>query len=623
MIRRHKPELVMCILLILITLTVYWNVQNHDFVNVDDDLYITDNQEVREGLTKEGLIWAFSINEIDYWRPLTWLSHMLDCQLYGLNPQGHHFNNLLLHATNVILLFMTLRYMTGALWRSAAAAAMFALHPLNVESVAWVAERKSVLSTFFWILTLWSYAHYSQKPSLKRYLPVFLFLGLGLMAKPMLVSLPFVLLLLDYWPLARIRLWCLNNESTHSNHRPAPPSRLILEKIPLFVLSGVLTYVSFLSSQGQGMITTVETLPIGLRVQNALLSYVTYILKMVWPADLAVFYPYPENIPFWHYASAGVFLIAVTVWVIRLARRAPYLATGWLWYLGTLVPVIGLFQQGLWPAFADRFVYVPLMGLFIMISWSLASLWEEWRLPTVVFSIAACIAFSSLGIATRLQARHWESSISLFSRAIKVTTNNHLAEFNLASALYKQGNPKKAVSHFSEALRIMPDNAEFRNGLGMTLLELGDIDGSVKHLTMAIGLVPNYAEAHVNLGAALAKAGKLEEAIAHYSRALEIKPMAEAHHSLGLTLAGKGNFHEAVLHYRQALEIKPAAADVHNDLGVALVHQAKMKEALSHFSEALRINPNHNGARQNLRLIRDRLNAPASKLKPTPLGLRN
>jgi 4-amino-4-deoxy-L-arabinose transferase-like glycosyltransferase len=211
MIRRHKPELVMCILLVLITLTVYWNVQNHDFVNVDDDLYITDNQEVREGLTKEGLIWAFSINEIDYWRPLTWLSHMLDCQLYGLNPQGHHFNNLLLHAANVILLFLTLRYMTGALWRSAAVAAMFALHPLNVESVAWVAERKSVLSTFFWILTLWSYAHYSRKPSLKRYIFVFLFLGLGLMAKPMLVTLPFVLLLLDYWPLARIRLWCLNN----------------------------------------------------------------------------------------------------------------------------------------------------------------------------------------------------------------------------------------------------------------------------------------------------------------------------------------------------------------------------------------------------------------------------
>jgi Flp pilus assembly protein TadD len=620
-LRYQYAELVICLALMIAVLSVYWPVQHHDFINVDDDLYITENPTVRDGITKAGFIWAFSFNDVDYWHPLTWLSHMVDCQLYGLNPQGHHFNSLLLHAVNSILLFLVLIHMTGALWRSAAVAAMFALHPLNVESVAWIAERKNLLSAFFWILTIWTYAHYSEKPGPMRFLLVFLCLGLGLMAKPILATLPFVLLLLDYWPLARLQLRRSNEQPANLRFHQAPASRLVLEKIPLFVLVGTLTYLSFLSSHARGLVISTETLPMGLRIQNALISYVTYIFKMVWPSNLAVFYPFPKGIPFWHYAGASTLIAAMSVLVIRVARRAPYLATGWLWYLGTLVPVIGLFQHGLWPASADRFTYIPLIGLFIIISWGLASIGAKWKLGEIIFPLLVGIVLLAFGIGTWTQARHWKNSMTLFQHAVDVTANNHLAEFNLATALHEQGNLQDAVTHYSKALRIMPDNEKFHNSLGVAMLELGDIDGAIKHLSEALRLVPNYADAYVNLGTALAKAGKPAQAISYYRRALEIKPLAKAHYNLGLALAEMRKFDEAISHYQQALRIKPDYASVHNDLGVALSLQGKIREAMFHFSEAIRIKPDYKGAQHNLRLISSKLNDLRGDLPPAPGGV--
>ncbi|MBC2695325.1 MAG: hypothetical protein HF982_08645, partial [Desulfobacteraceae bacterium] len=341
-------DVLICLFLVIATLAVYWQINYHEFINFDDSLYILQNKQVQKGLTSESISWAFSFTDIAYWHPLTWLSHMLDCQIYGLIPGMHHRTNLILHIVNSILLFFVFQKMTGALWRSAFVATLFALHPLNVESVAWVAERKNVLSTFFWMLTMLAYVHYTTRPGLYRYLLTLLFLMLGLMAKPMLVTLPFVLLLLDYWPLERLR-----NQS---------PFNLILEKIPFFAFSAVSVYISSLSVKYYGIVVSTELVPMQIRIANALVSYVKYIEKMIWPKNLAIFYPFPDTLPIWQILGAGLFLASISFLVFLNLRKKPYLCMGWLWFLGTLIPVIGLKQAGLWPAMADRWAYVPFVG---------------------------------------------------------------------------------------------------------------------------------------------------------------------------------------------------------------------------------------------------------------------
>jgi len=364
-----RADHLICLFLGLVTLSVYWQVVDHEFIIYDDPSYVTENHHVQAGLTLKSLAWSFSFTEKEdtYWHPLTWISHMLDCQFYGLNPGMHHLNNLILHIASSLLLFLAFKRMTGEVWKSAFIAALFALHPLNVDSVAWIAERKNVLSTFFWMLTMLSYAYYSERPGPWIYLLTLLFFALGLLAKPMLVTLPFVLLLLDYWPLGRLRL-------------PTIPSgfRLFMEKAPFIVLAVFIAYLSFSSSEDLGIMISLETKPMDLRIANALVSYVSYMEKMVWPQSMAVHYPYPRMIPIWKSICAGLFLGLVSLSVILAIKRKPYLSVGWLWFLGTLVPVIGLVQNGLWPAMADRWAYVPLIGLFIMIAWGAPELAVRW-----------------------------------------------------------------------------------------------------------------------------------------------------------------------------------------------------------------------------------------------------
>jgi Tfp pilus assembly protein PilF len=472
---------------------------------------------------------------------------------------------------------------------------------------------------------------------------VFFFLALGLMAKPMIVTLPFVLLLLDYWPLGRFRtgkaeplaLFVIKEWKSKTPHR-AFITPLLLEKAPLFFLCLFSTVLSYLSSRSLGFVISAETVPYGLRIKNAVVSYISYIGKMIWPNDLAVFYPYPDRVPLWKFAAALLLLSVVSILVFRASRRAPFLVVGWLWYLGTLVPVTGIVQQGLWPALADRFAYIPLIGLFIMVVWGVSWLLTKEPFLKRCLPVSAGIVFLLLGARTFSQAQYWRNSEVLFEHAIQVTAENHLAHHNLGAALRKQGKPQKAESHYREALSIMPHNAEFHTSLAAALVDQGALEEATTHVSKALTDVPHYAEAHLvmgiifwrqgktekalshfhktldikplaeahhNIALVLAEQGKSEEAVAHYYKALEIKPLAETHHDLGLTLAAQGHLEEAVRHYREALRIKPDHAGAHNDLGVALSFQGKMREAVHHFREALRVNPEYIEARHNLSLV--------------------
>ena len=400
-ISKNKPfilrrDVLVCLFLIITTFAVYWQVHNHDFINLDDDLYITENDQVQKGLSRESVVWAFTTTHAANWHPLTWLSHMVDFQLYGLNPKGHHLTNVFFHLLNTLLLFFVLQRMTGALWRSGFVAALFALHPLHVESVAWVAERKDVLSTLFWLLTIWAYTWYVERPRRTRYLLTLLTFTLGLMAKPMLVTLPFVLLLLDYWPLGRFQVGQLDTAlsapgqaSLSTRSVWSQTLRLIWEKAPFFALAAASSIVTFLVQKGGGAVRPWERFPITIRIANGLVSYVKYMGKMIWPSDLAVFYPHPgASLPIWQAVAAGLLLLSISIAAIRLAKNHPYLAVGWLWYLGTLVPIIGFVQVG-GQALADRYTYVSLIGLFIIIAWGVSDIVAKWRYQRVVFIIAA------------------------------------------------------------------------------------------------------------------------------------------------------------------------------------------------------------------------------------------
>jgi hypothetical protein len=528
---KHKADYFLVFVLIFATLAVFGRVVTYDFTNYDDDQYVTENHRVQTGLTVQNVAWAFTSCKPSYWMPLIWLSYMLDFELYGLNPGGYHLTNLLLHIINTLLLFLIFKRMTGAVWKSAFIAALFALHPLNVESVAWVAERKNVLSTFFWMLTLLTYVYYVARPSLTRYMLIPFTFAFGLMAKPMVVTLPFVLLLLDYWPLKRFQpeQWLSNNHVHGSKCYSGPGQgrhtlRLILEKIPLFLLTAVVSVMTFLVQQSSGAAKSIEQYPLTDRIANALVSYVAYMGKMVWPRNLAVFYPHPGNsVPWWQLTGAALFLICVSVAFIRAARRHPYLVVGWLWYLGTLMPAIGLVQSGD-QAMADRFTYVPLIGLFIVITWGASELVKTWRHRGMILAVTASTLLLAFAMCSSLQLRYWKNNITLFTHALNVTENNFLAHNNLGSALARQGRYEEATAHFMETLRISPNHVPAHYNLGLALAKQGKLDEAIAHYSHALRLRPNYPEALNGLGVALARQGKLEEAIAYFTAALQVEP---------------------------------------------------------------------------------------------------
>ena len=482
----RRWKIIACLFLVVATLGTYGDLINHQFINYDDDVYVTDNPPVQSGLTFSGLSWAFTTMHSGNWHPLTWLSHMLDCQLFGLNPGEHHLTNVVFHVANSLLLFLWFLYFTRSLGCSFLVAVLFALHPMHVQSVAWVAERKDVLSTFFWLLTMWAYVWYAERPRLTRYVLILVCFSLGLMAKPMLVTLPFVLLLLDYWPLGRLSLKgsAAVEASSKSGSRVAN-NRLVYEKLPLFVIAAFSSVVTVYAQKEAGAVWTFQTLPFANRIANAMVAYVSYLGKMFWPAHLAVFYPLSSHtLPIWQALAAGLVLVVLSLLALRLARRHPYLLVGWLWYLCTLLPVIGLVQVGE-QAMADRYTYVPFIGLFIVLVWGMADLAARWHAPRFLLPVGAGVVLSALMICTWVQVRYWRDSITLYEHSLEVTRSNSLIHNNLGMALAAQGKMDQAEAHYAEALRLNPDNARAHNNLGMALAAQGKMDQAEAHYAEA------------------------------------------------------------------------------------------------------------------------------------------
>lgn len=503
-----------CVMLAGITLVPYWQVLGHDFLIYDDGAYVTENPYVRVGLSWPGIKGAFTQIVASNWQPVTVLSHQIDVTLYGLNPRGHHATNVLLHITNAILLLLVLQKVTGEAGKSAFVAALFALHPLHVESVAWIAERKDVLSTFFFFLALLAYARYVQRRNRAGYLLVAVFFALGLMAKSMLVTFPFVLLLLDYWPLKRIDL--------------AKPSwrsdalALVREKIPFFAMALVIAIVAVISQRAGSAIQSVEAYPLHARIMNAIVSYAEYALRIVWPFPLAVFYPHPgAAIALWKVALALIVLIAISVIAIRAGKSRAYLLVGWLWYLGTLAPVIGIVQIG-GQAMADRYTYITIIGLFIMIAWGIAPhLQRRFAKATpllCVIVLAACLG------ATEEYASKWKNTETLFHHAIEHTRDNFPAHINLGLALAQRGELAEAATHFESATRIVPGAVEGWYNLGSAYLLQNDYARAAEAFQSAVTVAPNDADAHARLGRSLLRMGKKDEALAEIQRALQLNP---------------------------------------------------------------------------------------------------
>ena len=526
--------------LIAIVLVVFAPVRHHDFLFFDDPLLVTQRPEVLRGLTWENVGWAFTNGWGCNWHPITWLSHMLDVQLFGLNAGGHHLTSVLLHGANTLLLFGLLERMTGLVAQSAFVAALFAVHPLHVESVAWVAERKDVLSGFFWMLTLWAYVGYARRPAAARYLAVLVLFVCGLASKPMVVTLPFVLLLLDVWPLGRTALGM----------------RLVWEKLPLFALSVAASVLTIRLQQGCRAVTDFDSLPLALRLQNALVSYVAYVAKMLWPTGLAAFYPYPASFPAWQVVGALGLLVGTSLLAWSLRRRG-YVLVGWLWYVGTLVPVIGIVHAGE-QALADRFTYIPLIGLFLVVAWGVPELLARWPRWRPVLPIGAALVTAACIVAARAQVGYWRNEATVWAHALDVTTGNDLAHNNFGMMLMMEGKPDEASAHFTEAVRIRPDNAVAHVNLGWTLATQGRPDAALAQYVEALRIDPEQPDAHFNLGIALGKLGRGDEALLHLETAARLRPdRAQYHRVLGRTLAERGRPADAIVRYQEALRLDP------------------------------------------------------------------
>jgi len=496
-----------CLSLAVLTWMVFGQTLWHDFINYDDPRYVYENAKITGGLSISGISWAFTHIHALNWHPLTTISHMLDCQLYGLKAGWHHLTNVLLHTLAAMLLFLALQRMTGAVWQSAFVAAVFAIHPLRVESVAWVAERKDVLSGVFFMLTLLAYANYVRLPRVRGYLVVVLLFACGLMSKPMLVTLPFVLLLLDYWPLDRIKgqLW-----------------KRVAEKIPLIVLSAVSSVITFLVQKGA--VGQTEELPIFERINNAVVSYVLYIWQMLWPVNLAVFYPHPENrLPLWEILCCFLVLMCITVAAIALRTRRPYLFTGWLWYLGMLVPVIGLVQVG-WQGRADRYTYLPQIGLYIAATWAVVDLTVLYRYRRATLSTAAILVIAALSSCTRVQNSYWRDSETLFRHALAVTTNNDVAENNLGIVFLGQGKLDEAISLLQSAVDLRPDNSPAHENLARALLQKGQVADALVHYRKLLDLQPDNMEIHNIVGTVLVQQGRVQEGAEEWQKVLLVEP---------------------------------------------------------------------------------------------------
>ena len=575
-----------CFFLAALVWVVFGQTVHFEFVNFDDDVYVYKNPQVTGGLNLHGITWAFTHVHSSNWHPLTWLSHVLDCQIYGLNPRGHHLTNILLHTATVILLFLVLRQMTGFMWRCAFVAALFAIHPLRVESVAWIAERKDVLSGLFFMLTIGTYVAYVHHArSVFYYGLTVLMTALALMSKPMVVTLPFILLLLDYWPLKRF----------DQPDRKVTFRYLIIEKIPLLGLAGAVCVITALAQK-----EAMSSPPFSLRLANALISYVTYLEQMISPLNLAVLYPFPDHLALSRIAVAAVILLIISIAAVAMRHRQPWLLFGWLWYLVALLPVIGILQVGA-QAHADRYTYLPQIGLYIALAWTMAELCSGRLYRTVVLGGLSAAVLIALTFLSHTQTSYWRSSETLWTHDLICTADNLTADINYGNVLLEKGKIDEAVAYYQKALRFKSDNADANVSLGYALIQKGKGDEAMPYLQKALEIKPDNPEAHNDLGIVSFGKGNTSEAIAHFEKALQARPdYAEAFYNYGNALFQQGDMDGAIIRYQQALRIKPDYVEARYNLGNALFQKGKIDEAILNYQQAIQAKPNYLSATYNL-----------------------
>ncbi|HEY2046722.1 MAG TPA: tetratricopeptide repeat protein [Candidatus Udaeobacter sp.] len=591
----ERADLVILLGLAVMTLGIYAQVIGHQFITLDDPTYIRENPNVNRGVTLAGLAWAFSTFHAANWHPLTWISHMIDCQLFGTNAGRHLLVNTLIHAANTLLIFYFLLRTTHARWPSALVAALFALHPLHVESVAWASERKDTLSTFFGLLSLIAYVRYAEARSISRYAWVAITLGLGLLAKPMLVTWPFLMLLLDYWPLRRL-------QGLDASHQLSSLRKLVVEKLPLFALVAVSMIITLLAQSHGGAVRTFAAAPVGFRLSNGVVSYATYILLMFWPNNLAVYYPLPlTGIPTWQVIGAAFLLIGITALCLFERRNRPYLIVGWLWFLGTLVPVIGFVQVG-GQTMADRYFYIPSIGLFIALVFGFSDLAKSWRVaPPLSAGIAAGVLLI-LATLTNAQIQRWRDSFTLFEHTLAVTPRNLHIEHNLGLAMGSAGRYDEAAAHFERALQIDANFYDGLVGMGVTREFQGRLPEAIDYFQAAIHSQPDTPTAHLQLGRVLWKQSSDQAALEEIGRASQLAPKdAEIRADFGLALQLVGRIPEAIEQFHEALRMNPDNAETHANLGLALLGSGKPQESIPEFETALRLKPELTGAADNLR----------------------
>ncbi len=613
---RHRITII-CLALAAATMALYWPITRHDFVNIDDPRFIFQNPHTQAGLTRGGVVWAFQTFDTENWQPLTWLSHMLDCQMYGLNPGGHHLTSLLFHVTNSLLLFLWLAGLTQAPWRSALVAALFAWHPLHVESVAWACERKDVLSTFFWLLALIAYTRYAEslrtgarpdagtalrhpgRPALFFLLTLAAF-ACGLMSKPMVVTLPCVLLLLDFWPLNRFGFL------DQAGALPGPERRrkiawLFAEKVPFLLLALGMSIATLHAQKAGGALSSLSGMPLATRVANALANYATYLENSFWPAGLAYFYPYIPARPA-EYVPAAILLLAATGWFVWRGRRQPYLLAGWLWFLGTLVPTVGLVHVGI-QSRADRYMYIPSIGLFVLLVWGVHDWSKRWPARNYVLAPLGFLALTICLAVTSIQLGCWQNSITLSEHAISVTRNNYVAYDSLGRALDELGLKPQAEACFARAVEIAPDFPQSQFNLRVALRNDGRLAEAAEHFAADVRLVPNRYDTRNAFGATLLLMNdtRLKDAAAQFSAALELNPdSAEAHHGLAVALARQGEITNALPHFAEAVRLDPTNAEVRFSLGLALLDAHQPAAAAAQFAEELRFTPDETRAHYRL-----------------------
>jgi protein O-mannosyl-transferase len=572
-----------------IVVALYWRVLGNQFVDFDDEIYVTANDHVKAGLSLDGFRWAFTNIENGNWHPLTWLSHMLDVQWFGLDPGGHHFVSVLWHAANSAVLMALLWYMTACLWRSIFVAALFALHPLHVESVAWVSERKDVLSAFFCFCTLWAYAWYTRRPqSWRRYAAVAVLFSLALMAKPSVVSVPFLLLLLDYWPLGR----------------KEPLLTLLREKIPFVAMAAAVSMVTYFGQKQVGAMGNIEGLVFPERLANALVSYMRYLGKIVWPHPLAVIYPYQRDLPVLSIAMACLLLAAVTVLVLFRGRQVRYLPVAWFWFLGSMVPMIGLIQVGR-QGYADRYTYIPSVGIFIGLVWIVADSIDKrkWNRGTTI--VVTLFILPALALTTWSQLPYWHDDLTLFQHAIDVTPENPLALYHVGDDLVEMGRNKEAIPYLEEMIRLRPNFVYIGYyTLGKAQAREGQNDLALQNLSEAVRVKPDYPEAYYSRGITLLNSGNSQSAEPDLRAALQyglsVEYSGNAHNALGVILAQRDDVKGATGQFEQAVAIQPASVDAQRNLALALIHQDRIEEAIARLTQALSVTHNDPGLNQML-----------------------